>query len=102
MTKNRTPTPVYLDPGMHSGLEVKGLTLPHLQIKIWCVRFFATGLVLKLPFLDQPREPTRPLYDDSLWWETPEDFGGHDTDVTGLYKGSQLLNHDGEDEEAKV
>ena len=25
MTKNRTPTPVYLDPGMHSGLEVKGL-----------------------------------------------------------------------------
>ena len=26
MTKNRTPTPVYLDPGMHSGLEVKGLS----------------------------------------------------------------------------
>ena len=26
MTRNRTPTPVYLDPGMHSGLEVKGLT----------------------------------------------------------------------------
>ena len=25
MTKNRTPTPVYLDPGMHPGLEVKGL-----------------------------------------------------------------------------
>ena len=25
MTKNRTPTPVYLDPGMQSGLEVKGL-----------------------------------------------------------------------------
>ena len=25
MTKYRTPTPVYLDPGMHSGLEVKGL-----------------------------------------------------------------------------
>ena len=24
--KNRTPTPVYLDPGMHPGLEVKGLT----------------------------------------------------------------------------
>ena len=23
--KNKTPTPVYLDPGMHSGLEVKGL-----------------------------------------------------------------------------
>ena len=27
MTKNRTPTPVYLDPGMHSGLEVKGLKM---------------------------------------------------------------------------
>ena len=26
MTKNRTPTTVYLDPGMHLGLEVKGLT----------------------------------------------------------------------------
>ena len=26
MTKNITPTPVYLDPGMHSGLEVKGLS----------------------------------------------------------------------------
>ena len=25
MTKNRTPTPVYLDPGMPPGLEVKGL-----------------------------------------------------------------------------
>ena len=24
--KNRTRTPVYLDPGMHPGLEVKGLT----------------------------------------------------------------------------
>ena len=27
MTKNRTRTPVYLDPGMHPGLEVKGLNL---------------------------------------------------------------------------
>ena len=26
MTRNRTPTPVYLDPGMHPGLEVKGLS----------------------------------------------------------------------------
>ena len=26
MTKNRTRTPVYLDPGMHPGLEVKGLS----------------------------------------------------------------------------
>ena len=25
MTKNRTPTLVYLDPGMHPGIEVKGL-----------------------------------------------------------------------------
>ena len=27
MTENRTRTPVYLDPGMHPGLEVKGLSL---------------------------------------------------------------------------
>ena len=31
MTKNRTPTPVYLDPGMHPGLEVKGLNPIVLQ-----------------------------------------------------------------------
>ena len=31
-----TPTPVYLDPGMHPGLEVKGLMInhPHLAAKI--------------------------------------------------------------------
>ena len=32
MTKNRTPTPVYLDPGMHSGLEVKGLNNRYYEI----------------------------------------------------------------------
>ena len=31
MTKNRTPTPVYLDPGMHPGLEVKGLRDHHIS-----------------------------------------------------------------------
>ena len=30
MTKNRTPTPVYLDPGMRPGLEVKGL----MQVRV--------------------------------------------------------------------
>ena len=30
MTKNRTRTPVYLDPGMHPGLEVKGLMISSL------------------------------------------------------------------------
>ena len=34
MTKNRAPTPVYLDPGMHSGLEVKGLTVVSLIIDL--------------------------------------------------------------------
>ena len=34
MTKNRTPTLVYLDPGMHPGLEVKGLTLG-LKVRTW-------------------------------------------------------------------
>ena len=32
MTKNRTRTPVYLDPGMHPGLEVKGLKTSLLYI----------------------------------------------------------------------
>ena len=37
MTKNRTPIPVYLDHGMHSGLEVKGLIQKYfsaLRVKI--------------------------------------------------------------------
>ena len=34
MTKNRTPTPVYLDPGMHPGLEVKGLTTNILYCRL--------------------------------------------------------------------
>ena len=33
MTKNRTPTPVYLDPGMHSGLEVKGLNILIISVR---------------------------------------------------------------------
>ena len=39
MTKNRTPTLVYLDPGMHPGLEVKGLIVPiRLLHQYDCVR----------------------------------------------------------------
>ena len=33
MTKNRTLTPVYLDPGMHSGLEIKGLILKNNTLR---------------------------------------------------------------------
>ena len=33
MTKNRTRTPVYLDPGMHPGLEVKGLIKNHFNLQ---------------------------------------------------------------------
>ena len=40
MTKNRTPTPVYLDPGMHPGLEVKGLSF---SCKSQGVVFFLTS-----------------------------------------------------------
>ena len=36
MTKNRTPTLVYLDPGMHPGLEVKGLDI---KISIFYLKF---------------------------------------------------------------
>ena len=48
MTKNRTHTPVYLDPGMYSGLEVKGLmsasvedcvsTLKQHRVNATCLR----------------------------------------------------------------
>ena len=48
MTKNRTPTPVYLDPGMYPGLEVKGLI--HLTYK-----------GMKWAFREQ----------NSLMWSTP-------------------------------
>ena len=34
MTKNRTPTPVYLDPGMHPGLEVKGLGIYSVHVEL--------------------------------------------------------------------
>ena len=40
MTKNRTRTPVYLDPGMHSGLEVKGLSI--LLLSFFTVDTFIT------------------------------------------------------------
>ena len=33
MTKNRTPTLVYLDPGMHPVLEVKGLSHRKQKLK---------------------------------------------------------------------
>ena len=36
MTKNRTPTPVYLDPGMHPGLEVKGLMTSKHETQFFC------------------------------------------------------------------
>ena len=44
MTKNRTPTPVYLDPGMHPGLEVKGLSrlFLHVLFKIFYTSIFHT------------------------------------------------------------
>ena len=45
MTKNRTPTPVYLDPGMHPGLEVKGLSIDQLSLVSECNAFRSTLLV---------------------------------------------------------
>ena len=38
MTKNRTRTPVYLDPGMHSCLEVKGLITAVIHASLVMVR----------------------------------------------------------------
>ena len=49
MTKNRTPTPVYLDPGMHPGLEVKGLKTAIVVISVvrvnknYCASLFRTN-----------------------------------------------------------
>ena len=45
MTKNRTPTPVYLDPGMHPGLEVKGLRLFEIFLSAYCngINIFTTN-----------------------------------------------------------
>ena len=37
MTKSRTPTPVYLDPGMHPGLEVKGLNSYDFRNKVLAI-----------------------------------------------------------------
>ena len=37
MTKNRIPTPVYLDPGMHPGLEVKGLIKTVIPVLLKCL-----------------------------------------------------------------
>ena len=39
MAKNRAPTPVYLDPGMHPGLEVKGLMSDDVLKKIVFLKF---------------------------------------------------------------
>ena len=46
MTKNRAPTPVYLDPGMHSGLEVKGLIgfIGRLNHCYWWVIYIITNI----------------------------------------------------------
>ena len=43
MTKNRTPTPVYLDPGMHPGLEVKGLMICAYAFVRWDFNFHTRG-----------------------------------------------------------
>ena len=45
MTKNRTPTPVYVDPGMHPGPEVKGLinmfdNMSYLSLDILLAEYF--------------------------------------------------------------
>ena len=53
MTKNRTPTPVYLDPGMHPGLEVKGLTLQGFTLSDIAVNRAIKMLALDLTSRDR-------------------------------------------------
>ncbi|KAI0242304.1 Ammonium transporter Rh type B-B [Lamellibrachia satsuma] len=38
-----------------------------------------TGLLIRLPFFDQPKQ--KPLFDDSLWWETPDDCSAGEISV---------------------
>ena len=51
MTKNRTPTQVYLDPGMHSGLEVKGLK--HLKLFLKPLTIIINQIILSGIFPEQ-------------------------------------------------
>ena len=57
MTKNRAPTPVYLDPGMHSGLEVKGLKPHHPDSRGCLARCTKISLFF---ILLHPQYPTGP------------------------------------------
>ena len=47
---------------------------------------YTAGLLMKLPIFDRPHGSMRPIMDDELWWETPEEF--HNPPE----KASKLLN----------
>ena len=55
MTKNRTPTPVYLDPGMHPGLEVKGLNQDWVNVTCCPIRWRA--LAQRIPRHSYSKDP---------------------------------------------
>ena len=50
MTKNRTPTPVYLDPGMHPGLEVNGLNIKYVRMQFACCLTFLIDTIMIVLF----------------------------------------------------
>ena len=53
MTKNGARTPVYLDPGMHPGLEVKGLTIDCASMLSSCVSTILCECCLHWPLVTQ-------------------------------------------------
>ena len=70
--KNRTPTPVYLDPGMHSGLEVKGLKRisGYIEVFLWnglfrktCIKsvFIARSFTAKFVYYEPRFDPQKQI-----------------------------------------
>jgi len=60
------------------------------------------GLLLRLSIFDGPRKYSR-LFEDTLWWGTPEDFEEEENESSGSRNGEkntgELLNKNAFDEE---
>ena len=54
----------------------------------------SAGLLMKLPILDAPKGTARPIMDDSLWWETPDDFATPQQQALNAKNGTLLEKND--------
>ena len=52
---------------------------------------------MKLPIFDAPRGKSRPIMDDFLWWETPEDYASPEDHLMVEEKKGKLLNDNHDD-----